>query len=31
MITEEEMEIFIAGIIEPIYDPAPAFYEENGK
>jgi len=28
MITEEEMEMFIDGIIEPVYDPSPAYYED---
>lgn len=29
MITEEEMEMFIDGIIDPVYDPSPAFYEDK--
>ena len=31
MFTEEEMEMFIDGIIDPVYDPSPAFYEDKNQ
>ena len=31
MSTEEDMEIWVNNIIEPIYDPSPPFYEDETK